>query len=145
MRKTAFQRAAIVNWRLIITLSLFGLAMAIATVSLIPSSREPVFWLGIFVACAYAIARRATSQFFLHGLLVSLVNGVWITGSHVLFFDTYITNHPQEAAMTASMPFSSHPRILMVVIGPFIGLVSGLVLGAFCVIAAKLTPSGPAQ
>jgi len=127
------------NWRLILTLSLFGVAMGIATVALIPSNVEPLAWLVIFVICAYAIARRATSRFFLHGLFVSLTNSIWITASHVVLFDTYIAHHPQEAAMTASMPFSAHPRILMVVIGPLIGLASGVVLGAFCTIAAKLT------
>src|SRR2546430_9143995 len=118
------------NWRLIVALSLFGLAMGIATVAFIPSNTEPLFWLAIFVICAYVIARRASSRFFLHGLLVSLVNSIWITASHVLFFDYYISHHPQEAAMTAAMPFSAHPRILMLVIGPLVGLVSGLVLGA---------------
>jgi hypothetical protein len=133
------------NWRLIVTLSLFGLAMGIATVALIPPKIEPLLWVVIFVISAYAIARRATTQFFLHGLAVSLVNSIWITSSHVLFFDPYMAHHPQEAAMTASIPFSVHPRILMVVIGPLIGLASGIVLGVFCTIAAKLTRLGRAR
>src|SRR5436309_2476827 len=124
------------NWRLILALSLFGLAMGLATVALIPSNAEPLFWLAIFVLCAYVIGRNASSRFFVHGLLVSLVNSIWITTSHMLFFETYTANHPQEAAMTASMPFSARPRVLMVVIGPLIGLASGLVLGVFCTIAA---------
>jgi hypothetical protein len=36
------------NWRLIAQLSLFGLAMGIATVFFIPSTIEPLFWLVIF-------------------------------------------------------------------------------------------------
>ena len=127
------------NWRLIITLSLFGLAMGIATVALIPSNIEPLAWLVIVVICAYIIARRAMSKFFLHGLLVSLTNSIWITASHMLLFDMYIANHPHEEAMTASMPFSAHPRIVMAVMGPLIGAASGVVLGIFSAIASKLT------
>src|SRR2546430_17102735 len=67
------------DWRLILELSLFGLAMAVATVFVIPSSVEPIFWLAIFVVCAYLIAKRAPGKFFLHGFLVSLVNCFWIT------------------------------------------------------------------
>lgn len=46
------------NWPLILKLSLFGLVMGIATVFVIPSRVEPLFWLGIFVVCAYVIAKQ---------------------------------------------------------------------------------------
>ena len=45
------------NWKLIFGLSLFGLAMAIATVFVIPSKIEPFFWLAIFIICAIVIAK----------------------------------------------------------------------------------------
>jgi hypothetical protein len=35
------------DWKLIFGLSLFGLAMAIATVFIVPSNIEPAFWLVI--------------------------------------------------------------------------------------------------
>ena len=127
------------NWRLIAQLSLFGMAMGVATVFLIPSSVEPFFWLVIFVTCAYIYQfgiSRAES--FLHGLMVSVLNSVWITAAHVLLFDRYIANHPQEAAMMASMPFPHSPRLMMLIMGPLIGVASGLVLGLFSVIASKL-------
>lgn len=126
------------NWKLIVQLSLFGLAMGIATVFLIPSIVEPFFWLVIFVTCAYIIATHAPGRYFLHGLLVSVVNSIWITGAHVLLFNRYIANHPQEAAMMASMPLPRSPRLMMLLIGPGIGVVSGVVLGVFAVIASKL-------
>jgi hypothetical protein len=126
------------HWKLIVQLSLFGLAMGIATVFLIPSSVEPFCWLAIFGICAYIIATRAGSRFFLHGLLVSIVNSLWITAAHILMFDRYIANHPQEAAMMRSMPLPDSPRLMMALTGPVIGLVSGLVLGLFAVVAAKL-------
>lgn len=124
------------NWKLILLLSLFGLAMGIATVFFIPSNIEPFFWLVIFPISAYIIAIQAPGKYFLHGLLVSIVNSVWITAAHVLLFDRYIANHAREAAMMESMPIS--PRLMMVVTGPLIGVVSGLVLGLFAFIASKL-------
>ncbi|MGA3051148.1 MAG: hypothetical protein ABSE00_04425, partial [Chitinispirillaceae bacterium] len=56
------------NWKLILQLSLFGLAMAIATVFIILSKIEPFFWLAIFALCAYVIARQAPDRYFLHGV-----------------------------------------------------------------------------
>ncbi|MDP9041570.1 MAG: hypothetical protein M3N30_06275 [Bacteroidota bacterium] len=126
------------NWKLIFQLSLFGLAMAIATVYWIPSNLEPVFWLVIAILCAYLIARNCIQKYFLHGFLVSLVNCVWITAIHVLLFNSYIVNHPKEADMMEKMPLPEHPRVMMLIIGPIVGIISGLIFGLFAFIASKI-------
>ena len=127
------------NWKLVFLLSLFGLAMAIATVYVIPSNIEPFCWLGIFLICAYIIAAQAPGKYFLHGLMVSIVNSIWITAAHVLLFDQYIAHHAKESEMMKAIPIS--PRVMMVVTGPIVGVVSGLVLGLFAFIAHKLVGS----
>ena len=124
------------NWKLVLQLSLFGLAMGIATVFVIPSNIKPMFWLVIFIICGYIIARRAPGRYFLHGLMVSIVNSVWITSAHVLLFDSYVANHPREAEMMTRMPLA--PKVMMVVTGPVVGVVSGLVLGLFAVLARTI-------
>jgi hypothetical protein len=129
------------NWKLIFQLSMFGLAMGVATVFIVPSKIEPAFWLVIFLTCAYLIARNCPAKRFLHGLLLGLANSVWITAAHVLLFDSYIARHVQEAAMMQSMPLPASPRLMMALTGPGVGLVSGVVLGLFALIAGKLTKS----
>jgi len=126
------------NWKLIFSLSLFGLAMAIATVYFIPSNYEPFFWLVIFIICAWRIASVCTSKYFVHGLLVSLVNCVWITAAHIILYNAYIANHPQELAMMQKMPVPNAPRLMMAMMGPIIGVVSGIILGLFSLIASKM-------
>jgi hypothetical protein len=124
------------NKKLIFQLSLFGLAMAFATVYFIPSKIEPLFWLIIFIFCAYLIAKKCSVKFFLNGLYVSLLNAVWITTVHIILFDAYVANHSDEAKMMSGMPMP--PRVMMLVTGPLIGLISGLILGLFSFIAAKI-------
>jgi len=133
------------NWKLIFQLSLFGLAMGVATVFLIPSKIEPAFWLVIFLICAYLIAKRSPGMHFLHGLLLGLANSVWITAAHVLLFGAYIARHAQEAAMMQSMPMPGSPRLMMTLTGPVIGIISGIVLGLFALVAGNLvkSPSAP--
>ena len=126
------------NWKLIVQLSMFGVAMSVATMYLISSTIEPIFWLVIFVISASLIATRAPGGYLLHGVMVGIVNSVWITSAHVLLFTDYIANHPQEAAMMASMPLPDSPRLMMAITCPVIGVVSGLVIGIFAVIASKL-------
>ncbi len=131
------------NWKLIIQLSLFGLAMGIATVYVIPSKTEPEFWLVIFLYSAYAIAKSSGGKNFLHGLLLGLANSIWITAAHVLLFDKYVAAHAQEAAMMRNPALSLPPRAIMAMVGPVVGLMSGIILGLFAFIAGKLIKTPP--
>ena len=124
------------NWKLIFQLSLFGFAMAFATVYLIPSTVEPLFWLAIFIISASLIAKGAPAKYFLHGLMVSIVNSVWITAAHFILYEDYAATHAQEIEMMSSMPGGARPWML--ILGPFIGVISGVVLGLFALIAAKI-------
>ncbi len=126
------------DWKLIFGLSLFGLAMAIGTVFVIPSNVEPIFWLPIFLVCAYLIARQRPDRHFLHGLLVGIVNSVWITAAHIIFFSQYIANHSKEAAMMRSMPLPDSPRLMIACVGALIGVISGAIIGLLAYVAAKL-------
>jgi hypothetical protein len=125
-----------VDWKLILQLSLFGLAMAFATVFVIPPNIEPAFWLVIFLVCAYAIAKARPTSRFAHGLLLGLVNSVWITSTHLALFDRYVAGHAQEAAMMKNVPLS--PRLMMALMGPVVGLISGVVIGLLALAAGKL-------
>ena len=131
------------NWKLILQLSLFGLAMGVATVFIIPSKIEPAFWLVIFLICAYVFAKRCPTKLFLHGLLLGLANSVWITAAHILLFDSYIARHAQEAAMMQTGPMASSPKLMMALVGPVVGLLSGVVLGLFALVAGKLVKNPP--
>ena len=128
------------NWKLIFGLSMFGLAMAFATVYFIPAGlAESLCWLPIFIICAIIIAKRAPGKYFLHGFFTSLVNCVWITGVHVALSQQYFAHHADEATQMAKMNSEMHisPTIAMLIFGPIIGIISGVVLGLFALIAAK--------
>jgi hypothetical protein len=129
------------NFKLVLALSLFGLAMGIATVYVVPSKVEPILWLVIFVISAWAIARTAPGRPFLHGLATGLANSVWITGAHVLLYDSYVASHTEELHMMSGAPLP--PRLMMLLVGPVIGLASGVVLGLFALVASKLVRRVP--
>lgn len=130
------------NWKLILQLSLFGLAMAFATVFVVPSNIEPFLWLPIFLVCAYLIAKRAPGKYFLHGLALGVANSVWITAVHLALFDPYVAHHAREAAMMQSTPMPLPPRLMMACVGPVIGVISGILIGLLAVIAAKIVGRG---
>ena len=122
------------NWKLIFALSLFGLAMAVASL-LGLGMLEPLLWLVIFIIYAWLIATRAPGKYFLHGFLVSVVNSIWITAIHALFFSVYAKNNPQ---FVQSSPPGMNPRVLMLIMGPLVGAMFGVIAGLFAFIASKI-------
>src|ERR1700744_5110260 len=134
------------NWKIIFQLSVFGLIMAFATVSLIPEKVEPAFWLIIFLFCAWVIAKVCDGKYFLHGFVVCLVNCVWLTIAHTYFYDSYVAHHPYTATTHSGVPaaLAQHPREVMIIFAPIFGVGFGIVLGFFCFIAAKIVKKAPA-
>ena len=126
------------NWKLIVVLSLFGLAMGFATVYFVSAQAEPFYWLCIFVVSAFFVARNCWSNYFLHGLFTGLLNAGWIILIHLLLFNTYLANHPVEAKMITDPSGALSPKMVIVVMGMIAGALSGCVLGLFCYIASRM-------
>jgi hypothetical protein len=126
------------NWKLIFQLSLFGLIMAFGTISLIPEKTEFIYWLVIFVFCAFVIARQCASKQFWHGFWLSMVNSVWIIIAHGWFFSSYMAHHADMTTTNPVMnPFPSHPRVVMLIFSPIFGAVFGLIQGLFAYIVSR--------
>jgi hypothetical protein len=126
------------NWKLIFQLSLFGLIMAFGTISLIPEKTEFIYWLVIFVFCAFVIARQCASKQFWHGFWLSMVNSVWIIIAHGWFFSSYMAHHADMTTTNPMMnPFPSHPRVVMLIFSPIFGAVFGLIQGLFAYIVSR--------
>ena len=122
--------------KLVLQLSLFGLAMAFGTVFLIPSNIEPLCWLAIFLICAYVIAVRQTPRPFFHGVAVGIVNSIWVTSAHVALYSQYMATHQREAEMMRTASIA--PRLMMALVGPVVGALSGILLGLFALVAVRV-------
>lgn len=123
-------------------LSLFGLAMGLGTVFGIPWKTEPLFWLVIFITSAFVMARQAPSRPFLHGFLLGIVNSVWVTAAHILFYNRYLARHPIEAAMMERLQASPRlAKVGMALDGLASGLIYGVVIGVLAYAVAKVLKS----
>lgn len=129
------------NWKLLFRLSLLGLFMGISTIQWISSEIEPFFWLAIFIVSAYFIAKHAKQKLFLHAIFTGLLNCVWVTSFHIIFRETYMIHHVSEAAMMKDMPMPESPGLMMAMMGPIIGLASGIILGIFTLVAKNIVKS----
>jgi len=129
------------NWRLIFLLSLFGVAMAVASLFGLTRGIEPFLWLVIFILYAWWIAKHCRSKYFLHGFLVSVVNGFWISIIHASFYTLYIRNNPKMLAGLSSLPPGISPRVLILIVGPVVGALFGVIAGLFAFVGAKIARS----
>ena len=86
------------NWKLILLLSLLGLAHAVVFVGGLPDQVSALSWPVVWGICAVVISRRAPGHHFWHGFGVGLLNWFWVTVTHVVLFETYVAHHPGETA-----------------------------------------------
>lgn len=121
------------NWKVIFSLSLFGLAMAVASLFGWTARFEPFFWFVIFVIYAVIIARTCASKYFLHGFFASVVNGLWMLAAHAAFFPSYFRNNPE---LFVRVPPGMTPRIMLIA-DPFAGVLFGVVAGLFAWVGSK--------
>lgn len=138
-----------VNWKLVLLLSMFGLAMAIGSVFVIPPNIETPLWPVIFILIAILVARRAPGRYFLHGFFVGLMNWVWVAAAHLVLYDTYAARHTKDIAAMLSLPMPSLPPWAVLIVRAFrargipIPGASGLVIGLFSWIASKVAAPKP--
>jgi hypothetical protein len=127
------------NFRLVLLLSDFGLAMGVASLlGLIPRGVELWLWLGITVVCAVWIAKKVATRRFLHGFLVGLISGMLSPLIQVAFFPLYLRNNPYAAESFGQLPSGMSPRLLILIMTPLLGLFFGLVLGCLAWLAGKV-------
>ena len=126
------------NWRLILFLSLLGIVLGIASVFGFTSGREWLAWLIIGVYSAWKFARRSREELFLHGFYLGIFIGSFSSVIQALFVTTYLANNPRMVEAVDALPHGLHPAAVVLIMGPIIGTVSGVVFGVIAVIGGKL-------
>jgi len=127
------------NWKLLLLLSLFGIPMGLLTTWFVSTRAEAFCWLPVFACCAWLIGKYARRRYFLHGFLTNIACSVWVTIIHIKLEKAYLASHPLEAAQFPK--YVEAGMSVAVAIGltsTMIGLFSGVILGAFAAIAARL-------
>lgn len=126
------------KWKLIVSLSGFGIVMGVLSVLGLISEVEEWLWLAIAVFCAGWMGTQLAERRFWHGFLVGLIGGGVGPAIQALFFSTYLANNPDFTKAAAQLP-PGIPLILIPLIAiPVGGLFSGVVLGLLTMLAGKI-------
>lgn len=125
------------NWKLIALLCSPGILMGILSIMGYTHKIELYLWICFAIATSLILARNTTDRLFVHALLIGIIWGLLNAICQMLFFDLYLHNNPhlqQAFAKSSSLP----PRMMPLITGPVVGLVTGLVLAALSFLAKKL-------
>jgi hypothetical protein len=137
------------NWKLVLQLSMLGLAMAVGSAFVMPPRVETPLWPVIFIVVAILVARRAPGRYFLHGFFVGFTNWVWVAAAHMIFHESYAARHAKDIAAMVSMPMPGLPSWAAGIVRAFrengipIPGASGVVIGLLSWIASKVAALKP--
>jgi len=129
------------KWPLILRMSLVGLALALGSVFFVSPNIEPLLWLAVFLYYAHALGNGTRKLLFFHGILLGVLNSVWVVGVHTAFLTRYLASHPREVAMldmVRAAKITADPRIIMAFTGITVGVLEGIVIGVFAMVAGMM-------
>jgi hypothetical protein len=133
------------NIRLVLTLSLLGLVVAIGSlVGLIPYGWEKGAWAALVLVFAGVLANRAPGRFFLHGLVTGFIAGVLSPLCQALFIHQYMEHNAKAADAFKALPPSIPPAVFVVMAAPIFAVVIGGVTGLVTWIWARFARPMPA-
>jgi len=129
------------KWTLILRLSLIGLVLALGSIFVISPNLESLLWLVVFLYYASAIGHGTRTWRFFHGLLLGILNSVWVVAMHEIFLTRYLAAHPREVQMLDTVHaagLSVSPRWIMSFTGITVGVLEGIVIGVFAIVAGMM-------
>lgn len=129
------------NWILVGLLGSLGLVTALLSTHGYTRGIEPFLWLILGVFAALVVARVAGQRYFLHGLAIGLCWGALNGLTQAALFATYMANNPESARQFGDSGPPIPPRLMFLVMGPLIGLVTGVVLGGLCWAGHRVVPA----
>jgi hypothetical protein len=124
------------NWKYIIALWFLGIALGASSIFGLTHDSEPYFWILIALIVPVVIAKNTSQKIFFHGLLAGLGICIVYAAIQSTFFNMYLSTHPEIILQFQQQSFLS-PRAFLIVVGPFIGIIYGAVLGGLSTAARK--------
>lgn len=136
------------NWRLILSLSLFGPVIGALTVfGVIPRGIDRFVWGAVVGGCAFLAAKKEPQRALLHGAVVGFINGASSTLIQALFVDTLTANNPWMVEAMAKQPPGFDFEFFVYMLVPFIGVAGGGMTGllAMWIARARAVREGAAK
>jgi hypothetical protein len=126
------------KWKTILLLSLFGILMGLNSVFGIIKNVEWILWIIIAIVSAYVLNRRTEKLLVTHAVVTGLFMGILNAIIQSSLFDSYLANNPEIEGFK-QWPITAEPQYFLLMAGPFLGIIYGLIIGLFGLIIKKIS------
>ena len=126
------------KWKTILLLSLFGILMGLNSVFGIVKNIEWLLWLIIAIVSAYILNKQTKKLLVTHAVITGLFMGILNAIIQSSLFDMYLANNPEIEGFK-QWPITIEPQDFLLMAGPFMGIVYGLVIGLFALLIKKIS------
>lgn len=127
-------------WKTIFFLSFFAILMGFLSVFGVIPDFEWLMWLVIAIVSGYVLNEQTKKLLFTHAVVTGIIMGVFNAVIQSVLFDTYLLTDPRIEGLS-QWPTTIEPQYFLLMAGPFIGIVYGLVIGLFALIFNKISKS----
>ena len=122
------------NQKIILQTGIFGVFMGISTTLGWCQEKEIYILIVMIIATISYLNKQLNSQILLHSIIIGLSWGFDCSLIQVIFFETYTTNNPIVFSEIISIS-RNYPKIVLILLGSFFGLMSGLIMFSFIKLA----------
>ena len=99
---------------------------------------EWLLWLLIAIVSGYVLAKRTKRLLFTHASITGLFMGILYAIILSSLFDMYLANNLESEGFK-QWDITIEPQYFLLMVGPFVGIVYGLVIGVFALIIKKIS------
>lgn len=126
------------NWKLVLTLSLFGPVVGTLTVlGVFPRGADRFVWFAVVGVCAWVVAKREPARPLPHGAVAGFITGASSTLVQAFFVDALAANNPWMVEAMSDQPAGFDFEFFVFMLVPFIGVAGGAMTGLLAMLIAR--------
>ena len=126
------------NWRLLLSLSIFGPVIGALTVlGVFPRGVDRIVWFVVVAACAFMVAKKEPQRALKHGAVIGFINGAVSTLIQALWVESLAANNPWMVEAMADQPAGFDFEFFVFMLVPFIGVAGGAMTGLLAMLLTR--------
>lgn len=124
--------------QLIIAPIFMGILAGLVTIYAIPAEYELLLWMVLIIAGGAIAQKNHENLPFRYGFVFAVIIGAFITLTHIVFVDDYLSSHKDEIQQIEKIKIAGSYRLTLLALAPIYWAVLGLLTGLCTLLWVRL-------